>query len=258
MIHQICTKYGLRYSLAYGTLLGAVRHGGFIPWDDDIDIMMPREDYDKLLQIWNDVAPKEYILVNGNTNSDYTNNFSKIVKEHTTFLQYDSDRAKNFPKGIFVDIFPGDRTAPGKVRRLLQYYACAVNLLFSRGYTSGSSGVIGIAERILLRVPRKFHRFFRQVAERYLTRWNEKVNTPYIFPCTIGACKKYYPEGMFEKMTTISFNDKEYCSIFDTDRYLKLAFGDYMQLPPEEERTWKHHPIIIDFERNYEELDLQK
>ena len=61
-IDRVCTENGLRYSLAYGTLLGAIRHGGFIPWDDDIDIMMPREDYDRLIQIWPAVARKEFLI----------------------------------------------------------------------------------------------------------------------------------------------------------------------------------------------------
>ena len=72
VIHQVCTEYGLRYSLAYGTLIGAVRHKGFIPWDDDIDLMMPREDYEKLLAIWNEAAPKGYILQNTRTDPDFT------------------------------------------------------------------------------------------------------------------------------------------------------------------------------------------
>ena len=76
VIHQVCTEHGLRYSLAYGTLIGAARHQGFIPWDDDIDLMMPREDYDKLLQIWNDAAPACYILSNGDTEKDCYINFS--------------------------------------------------------------------------------------------------------------------------------------------------------------------------------------
>ena len=75
VIHQVCTEYGLRYSLAYGTLIGAVRHKGFIPWDDDIDLIMPREDYEKLLAIWNEAAPKGYILQNTRTDPDFTQNF---------------------------------------------------------------------------------------------------------------------------------------------------------------------------------------
>lgn len=254
VIHKICGEYGLRYSLAYGTLLGAVRHGGFIPWDDDVDLIMPREDYNKLLRIWNHAAPEGYILVNGDTSADYSNNFSKIVKDHTTFLQCEDDRHKAFHKGIFVDIFPGDRVAPGKIGQRLQYYACAVNLLFSRGYTSGSGGIIGIAERILLCFPKRFHNTFRQVSERYLAKWNTKVQTPYLFACTIGGSKKRYPSDLFDHMGSILFNGKEYCSASDTDRYLRMAYGDYMQLPPEVDRVWKHHPIIIDFEHNYDEL----
>lgn len=113
VIHQVCTEYGLRYSLAYGTLIGAVRHKGFIPWDDDIDLIMPREDYEKLLAIWNEAAPKGYILQNTRTDPDFTQNFTKIRKDHTTFLQDESEREKHYHKGIFVDIFP----ASGSVRQ---------------------------------------------------------------------------------------------------------------------------------------------
>ena len=114
VIHQVCTEYGLRYSLAYGTLIGAVRHKGFIPWDDDIDLMMPREDYEKLLAIWNEAAPKGYILQNTRTDPDFTQNFTKIRKDHTTFLQGESEREKHYHKGIFVDIFPGRPQQVGK------------------------------------------------------------------------------------------------------------------------------------------------
>lgn len=155
VIHQVCTEHGLRYSLAYGTLLGAVRHKGFIPWDDDIDLMMPREDYEKLLVIWNQSAPKGYILQNTRTDSDFTQNFTKIRKDHTTFLQDEAERTKHYHKGIFVDILPGDRVPSGKLEKTVQYIACAINLLYSRGHTSGSGGLIGKAERILLKAPKK-------------------------------------------------------------------------------------------------------
>ena len=255
VFHNVCMENNLLYSLAYGTLIGAVRHGGFIPWDDDIDLMMPREDYDRLLQIWNSVAPAGYLLMNGNTHADYTNNFSKIVKDHTTFLQCDEDRTKTFYKGIFIDVFPGDRVAQGKVQRTIQYGACAANLLFSRGYTSGSGGLIGMAEKILLCIPRRFHAALRNTTERLITKWNDCADAPYMFSCTIGCCKKYYPADLFDQMGRICFNGKSYMAVADPDRILRIEYGDYMQLPPEEERTWKHHPILIDFERNLEEID---
>lgn len=255
VIHQICIEHGLRYSLAYGTLLGAVRHKGFIPWDDDIDLMMPREDYDKLLKIWNQVAPAGYLLSNSDTEKGCYLNFSKIVKDKTTFLQHERDRDLDIHKGIFVDIFPADRVAPGKVGRILQFAACAVNMLFSRGYTSQTGGLVGCMERILLRVPRMYHHKLRRKAQKFLSGWNGRVRTPYMFPCTIAECRKYYPEDLFDSLDQKDFNGSKYSCTARWDSYLRRCYGDYMQLPPVEERVWKHHPIIIDFEHNYEELN---
>lgn len=256
VIHDVCTRHGLRYSLGYGTLLGAVRHGGFIPWDDDIDLLMPREDYEKLITIWNGAAPEGYILQNIYTDPDYTNTFTKIRKDHTTFLQDEIERTKLYHKGIFVDIFPGERVAPGKVSRLLQYAACAVNLLYTRGYTSGSSGFVGIVERCLIRLPKKLHPKFRNWTDHFIRRWNHRTDLMYFFPSTIVSAKHYYDASLFDDLTAISYCGKDYCCVADTDAVLRTDYGDYMQLPPEEERIWKHHPILIDFEHNYEELEL--
>ena len=153
--HQFCHRENLRYSLYAGSLTGASRHQGFIPWDDDIDIMMPREDYEKLLADWDQSAPKGYVLQNTRTDSEFTQNFTKIRKDHTAFLQDEVERTKHYHKGIFVDIFPGDRVPSGKIGRKIQYIACAVNLLYSRGHTSGSGGMIGKVERFLLKVPKE-------------------------------------------------------------------------------------------------------
>lgn len=255
VIHDICMEHNLRYSLAYGTLIGAVRHKGFIPWDDDLDIMMPREDYEKLLSIWNQVAPKEYIIQNIYTDKDFTQNFTKIRKNHTTFLQTEDEREKQYHKGIFVDIFPADRVASGKFGRKIQYVACAVNLLYSRGFNSGmTSGMKGKIENVLLALPERLRFKLRDSTEKIIKRWNVTKSGKYFFPCTIRSCKWYYPPDLFQNLDYIEFNGKQYLSVKDYDSYLKISYGDYMQLPPEEERVWKHHPIIIDFEHNYEEL----
>lgn len=254
VIHQICTEHGLRYSLAYGSLIGAMRHKGFIPWDDDIDIMMPREDYEKLLAVWDQSAPKGYILQNTRTDSDFTQNFTKIRKDHTTFLQGEEERTKQYHKGIFVDIFPGDRVPSGKIGRKIQYIACAVNLLYSRGHTSGSGGMIGKVERFLLKASKEKYPVRRERAEKRIRSWNGNESLLYVFPNTIGCSRKFYPANLFEDMKTIEFNGKQYMCVADADTILRIEYGDYMQLPPEEDRVWKHHPILIDFEHNYEEL----
>ena len=215
---------------------------------------MPREDYEKLLAIWNEAAPKGYILQNTRTDPDFTQNFTKIRKDHTTFLQGESEREKHYHKGIFVDIFPGDRVAPGKLGKNVQYIACAINLLYSRGHTSGSGGLIGKDESILLKAPKKKYATRRERAEKSIRRWNGNATLQYVFPSTIAWSRQYYPANLFENMRTIEFSGKQYMCISDYDSILRLDYGDYMQFPPEEERVWKHHPILIDFEHNYEEL----
>lgn len=254
VIHQVCTENGLRYTLAYGTLIGAVRHEGFIPWDDDIDIMMPREDYEKLLVLWDKTAPKGYILQNNRTDPDFTQTFTKIRKDNTAFLHTEEERGKAYHKGIFVDIFPADRVAPKSVSRKLQYVASAVNLLYSRGYTSGTGGAIGLVEKVLLCCPEKVRIWGRKRAEKVVTHWQNHNSALYVSPCTIKSAKIYYPANLFEEYIELQFRGKTYHCAKIYDELLRADYGDYMQLPPENERVWKHHPIFIDFERNLEDI----
>ena len=258
VIDKVCTENGLRYSLAYGTLLGAVRHSGFIPWDDDVDVMMPREDYERLIEIWPTVAPKGYLLETERMFDDFVNTFLKIRKDHTTFLQYESERKEAHHKGIFVDIFPADRRAPGALSRKIQYVAFAVSLLFNRGYPSGSQGITGFAEKALLKLtPKSFYRKLSNWAGEKSRTWNYRSSSELVFPCTIRDSKRFYPSNLFEHLDRITFNGKEYYAYRDWDTFLSIRYGDYMQLPPEEERVWKHHPLMIDFEHNYEELETE-
>ncbi len=259
VIDKVCTENGLRYSLAYGTLLGAVRHGGFIPWDDDVDVMMPREDYEELIKIWSDSAPDGFILETEQMYDDFFNTFLKIRKDHTTFLQSDAERTTCHHKGIFVDIFPGDRLASGAVAKKVQFIDFALCLLFNRGHESGTGGIIGFGERVLLHiVPSKYYRKLSNYAGKKSRRWNDNRSAKLVFPCTIRDCKRYYPSDLFEHLERIPFHGKDYFSFRDRHQFLTICYGDYMELPPEEERVWKHHPILIDFSRNYEELDQSK
>lgn len=252
VVAKICEDNHLKYSLAYGTLIGAARHKGFIPWDDDIDLMMSREDYDKLYEIWSERAPEGYVLETENNTSDLPINHMKIRKDHTTFIQNESEREKKYHKGIFIDIFPADRRAPGKYSQNIQYAALMIHLLYNRGHSSGAKGLQGIFEKVLLSVPKKCYRPISRKIGILARKWNDR-NTEIFFPCDANCCKLFYPADIFDSLIKMEFNGKQYSAFKDYDNVLKIQYGDYMQLPPKEERVWAHHPLIIDFKHNYEE-----
>lgn len=251
VVHRVCMNHGLKYSLVFGTLLGAVRHGGFIPWDDDIDIIMPRDDYERLISIWDQVAPQGYLLQNKRTDPDFTQNFTKIRKDNTTFIQSEEEMSKKYHTGIFIDIFPADRVAPTELGRKMQYLASAFNLLCARGYGSGKTGLIGVVERIVLSLPARMQLKIYHLTEQYIAKWGKSVGAEWYSPNTFNVCKRYFSPDLFENISSIEFSGKRYSCVGEYDGFLKKIYGDYMKLPPLEDRVWKHHPIMIDFEHNY-------
>lgn len=254
VIHRVCVEHNFKYSLAYGTLIGAVRHGGFIPWDDDIDICMPREDYEKFIEIWPKYGFTEYILQNTETDEDFTQNFTKIRKNNTTFLQPKEEELQ-YHKGIFVDIFPGEKVPDSNLKRKIQFVNVAVNLLYSRKFGSGRNNkIMAFAEKLLLAIPKSKYKKYRNKAQKQMTKYNGDKSLAYVFPSTMNAARNYYPADIFENLTLINFEGKQYYAYQDYDKCLRIEYGNYMELPPKEERVWKHTPIIIDFEKNYDDI----
>ncbi|MEY8410867.1 LicD family protein [Lachnospiraceae bacterium 62-26] len=249
---KICNNNGLKYSLAFGTLLGAVRHKGFIPWDDDIDIIMPRVDYEKFLTIWKKEASSQFILQNKYTDSSFSQNFTKIRKDQTAFLQNEDEKFVNYHTGIFIDIFPADRVAPGLFRKI-QIVACVVNLLYSREKNSGDKGVKRIIEASLLSLPKKVQYFLWKVSSQYIARWKLRLDLPIFFPCTMEYIFKEYSNELLDDYIELEFCGKFYNCVMQYREMLSIDYGDYMKLPHEKDRVQKHPAIFVDLNCNFKE-----
>ncbi len=254
VIDQICRENGLNYSLYAGTLLGAVRHRGFIPWDDDLDICMPRDDYEIFLNIWRDKDHPGYILQNKRNTPSFTQSFSKIRKDHSTFLQYEWEKGR-YHTGIFVDVFPIDRCPSFKLQQILFRWSCVRYLLFTREFVPPKASPLAkaISAVFLTLTTKKGREGYRERFEKRLQELYKTDVNPTIAIETVDTIKQLFPKDLFMESENLIFEGKEYHCFAKWDEYLKLQYGDYMKLPPKQDRVWKHMPLDIDFEHNYGE-----
>lgn len=254
-----CRKHNLRYSLYAGSLLGAVRHKAFIPWDDDLDVCMSRADYDRFIALWQQEKPSGYILQNKENTPAFWQSFTKIRKDHTTFLQFETERNK-FHTGIFLDVFPIDRIPNRKLNRYLFKWNCMKYQLLTREFVPPKANtIVRLGSYIILVfTPKSQRESKRQKVLKQITKYNEQSHLETAAIETMASLRKTFAPDMLDTYVDLPFEDGRFMCFAGWDDHLRRKFGDYMQLPPEEERAWKHHPIIIDFEHNYEELDTKQ
>ena len=248
-IDKICKKYNINYFLCGGTLLGAIRHKGFIPWDDDIDIGMTREDYDKFKKICLDekALPDKYFLHTYETDDTYWLPFMKVRKNNTTFNEK-YVRNLNNHKGIFVDIFPFDNINMdgGFLNKVRAWRVLNINDAINCKIKLRS--IESCKRKLVIRFLMLFSFVHLRKKQEKLLKAQSKKNTNYVV-CFIGGLnpfKEFVPKDKLFPLRKVEFEGKKYPTMKDYDYYLSRTYGDYMTLPPENERI-THMPVNVSF-----------
>lgn len=251
---SICKDYNLTYFLAGGTALGAKRHQGFIPWDDDLDIVMPRKDYDKLIEIIRKDENSLYKVQDQNSEDNYFLAFAKVRKQNTLFREKISDGLYK-DNGIYIDIFPLD-TFDDRKSPMLQVDIFRLKLIIhalrfrscKKFYKESSTYVKYIADYIVS-FPYMFfsNKGLLGKAKNIMTKRNEKKPI-YIasFGGLYGTEKEIMEYDIYYPPRMIRFEGKLYPSLSKIEIYLERMYGDYMQLPPENKRH-THEPLELKF-----------
>ena len=249
---SICEKLNLKYYLAYGTLIGAIRHKGFIPWDDDIDVVMPRKDYEIFLEKAQALLPEHLFLQHSGTEPDYMMSFAKIRNSNTTFMQI-SDRKFKINHGVFIDIIPldfcpDDEKEYQKILQKKKRYDFRINNYLDYGTTKNINTKIKIYIYKILYPSLKFLKKRREKLYKSISHGNKFTVFCFSKPWLNTAPVEWFGEGVevdFEGLKAIV--PKGY------HEWNTQLYGDYMQLPPLSEQVPHHYTGIIDLTKSYKE-----
>lgn len=230
-IAAFCDANGINYSLSSGTLIGAVRHKGYIPWDDDIDLYMLRSDYERFLDTFKD-EDGVYSVVSERMGTSYYYPFAKVVDTRTVVHE---DEVEGFDIGVWVDIFPIDYVAEDKKKRNVQF---RLNNIFNKMWRCK----IDRNNPLRTHSSYLFYKYFPLSATMVQRLRNRLVfNQPQSALVSNLSCMnhRYFPARYMQEFIMLPFEDKQYKAMAAYDEYLTTTYGDYMTLPPEDQRV--HH-----------------
>ena len=249
VVKDICEKNGIRYFLAYGTLIGAVRHDGFIPWDDDIDIMMPYPDLLKFEQACKTDLPQGYFYQSPQTDPEYRLSIMRVCKDNTLLIEKDKMN-KNIHHGIFVDIYPLYGAAPKNKRKLQVFRAMkrALYLLDEPVQNHGTLMRLGSSFLLKTKTQKGKARAEKKLFEKISKYDYDTSDTVACLDSAVSVMRTEYKREWFGNGVMHKFGETEFMIPENADAVLRAYFGDYMQLPPEEERKPHHDFVRIEFD----------
>lgn len=255
---RICENLELSYFAVQGTLLGAVRHKGFIPWDDDIDVGMPRTDYEVFVERAPELLPEYYFLQTFHTDPEFYHCFGKLRDNRTTFIENTACKLKRMNQGIFIDIFPFDYYPENRLAaHLFEIKKCVLRYrLRSKFYIPQDDvfSITNILRKILMCIawivcPSEYkaleesERLYKSVCPGRLL-----VNNGSPWGKREVVLKSWMQDTEEHAFMNMSIRiPKGY------DAYLTHVYGDYMKLPPEDERRPHHYARVIDPETPYQQ-----
>jgi lipopolysaccharide cholinephosphotransferase len=239
-LDRVCRKNNIEYSMDGGTLLGAVRHKGFIPWDDDIDVIMLRSEYEKLFKIYkteSDTA--NFFLQERRTDPFYRVGYPRIRRNSTVYRRAGHEHMK-YHEGVFIDIFVLDNVPDNKCLRVIHRFICFCNrkILWSKsGKRIAPNVFLRLWYAIISLIPARFAFWSNNLIARSCNKRDTVLvrhNThPYPNP---EVCGYGIPRELLTRYTELEFEGQIFKAVADYNRYLTMLYGDYMQLPPVEKR----------------------
>lgn len=245
---RFCDEYKIRYVIFSGTLLGAVRNGGFIPWDDDADVALTRREYEKLKKYAGHLNPDICVFQDHSTDADYLWGYGKLRRPGTLFLRTGQEHLTK-QAGVYVDVFPMDDIPNALPLQFLNYWHGALlrKALWAKAAAKDRS--LGFLARLfygmLARIPTE--RVYRSAERLTKTRRNAKLVHPWCYqlqsrlnPYGVSLKLKYgMDKRWYTRRKQYPFEGHLLWGPADADGYLSYTYGNYMTLPPEEERRPK-------------------
>lgn len=246
---DICERHNIRYFLLGGSALGAVRHCGFIPWDDDIDIGMPRPDYERFLSMAKNELNGRLFLQTWDTDPGYPLQFAKLRDSKTTFLQKNVAHL-SMNHGVSLDIFPLDGCSSSSVANKLSFFAFKVlRALYQKKIGMCSSNRLAIPIKLFSALLSK--RKLKQAIGALMANADYENSTYVVNWCGSWGAKEIVANNVFGKGKRLDFDGLDVVVPAQVESYLTSLYGDFMRLPPEEKRRRPHSADVIDLGKPY-------